>query len=195
MSEPAAAPAEVPASPQLYCGNCGAPIPPGKHFCEQCLAPASLAGPFPPPTEPAAPASVQGAEAAPAAGAPVPPLEVPPPATLPAAPPPAHAAAPGSPPAPAGPPPVPAARALWPGGYPAASPPATAAQSTRWLWIVLLVGALVLACPLYLGTAVVLLGSANLQEALVGLACAIPALVLTAAAVLGGVLAFRRPRS
>ena len=39
--EPAAAP--------LYCGNCGAPIPPGKHFCEQCLAPASLAAATPPP--------------------------------------------------------------------------------------------------------------------------------------------------
>jgi len=33
---------------QLYCGNCGAPIPPGKHFCEVCLAPASLATPTPP---------------------------------------------------------------------------------------------------------------------------------------------------
>ncbi len=49
-------------TPHLYCGNCGAPIPPKKHFCEVCLAPASIATTTPPsPPEPAPPQPVEAA--------------------------------------------------------------------------------------------------------------------------------------
>ncbi len=51
--------------PQLYCGNCGVVIPEGKHFCPQCLAPASKGVQRPAGVEPAAefldePAAVEG---------------------------------------------------------------------------------------------------------------------------------------
>lgn len=211
MSEATTPPQPSTEPPVLYCGNCGAPIPPKKHFCERCLAPASLATPTPPappaaetppPARPAVAESPSGAVAAalPSAGVPAPPpAESPPP---PAAAPPSvggpalpTAQVPPAPVVPAAPPvppvvPAPAPLPAYAGPY---APPAGRPQPLRWPWIVLLVLSIVMACPLLLVAFFVVLGSSG-EDALVSLFCFIPALILIGTAILGGIMAFRKPQ-
>jgi hypothetical protein len=170
MSESSLSP-EQPALPQLYCGNCGAPIPANKHFCEACLAPASLAVTTPPVPQPAPP------EPAPAAAVPEP--------KPPAAPAAVPLAEPLPRPAPLPRPSRPAAPAAWP-----------AAAAVRWPWLLLLVTAAVLSVPLLMCGFVILIAAGDMattgelsaeEYRLFGLLfCLLPGLIMGGLAILAG---------
>ncbi len=188
MSEP------IPSSEhttRLYCGNCGAPIPPGKHFCDVCLAPASIAVTTPPEPAPAPP------EPAPASPGPVPaaPAQTPPrhvPERVSAPPPPAASA------------PVarPAASAV-PGPLPAPAVPAVDGP-LRWPWLVVLIVATVLSLPMLMCGFLILIAAGDMattgelsveEYRLFGLLfCLLPGLVLGGLAVLAGSRGLRRRR-
>ena len=215
MTEPLPSPdkpSKEPAEPpQLCCGNCGAPIPPGKHFCVICLAPASLAVPTPPapaappaetppirpapqPTEPApTPPAPVAAPVGPAPALPGPPTAapvVPPgPAAVPLVP-------PGPTPAPLVRPTSPAIPPLPPGPpvAPGVPPTPKPAGSLLWLWLTMLILGSILAAGLLLFACVALNTAAREKTSPWGplLCWLVPGLLFAGIAVLGGIQAFRR---
>jgi hypothetical protein len=207
-------PSTDPAAPQLYCGNCGAPIPTGKHFCPVCLAPTSLATPTPPETQPATPPSAivpptppgptpttpLGPEIPTPDGptAPEPGVATPVVPTGPQAPTPAPAVIPlppGAPPptqpaAPAGPPLV--------GTYlppPPPAPPAETGPSSWWL-VLTIVGAMGAVIPLF-AACILLWVAGNTQDPSSTrlwaiFCCLLPGLLMGVAAVVGWKRYFRK---
>lgn len=201
---------EKPTLSPRYCGNCGTPIPPGKHFCEVCLAPASLATltPPPPPAEPAAPPPA--AAAAPVPVAPEPPQPRGPEVVLPggpamSTPAPAVPTMPVEPPAPAVIPVPPGAPPpqlpTVPSGRPPVAPyvpppiPAAPARPSSW-WLVLMIGSIVMATLSLFLACLLLLVAADAGDAelrLVGIfCCLVPGLLMGAAGFVGGRQYFRK---
>jgi hypothetical protein len=211
MSEPTAA--NSPESKPLYCGNCGTLIPPDKHFCPNCLAPASLGLPEPPvlpAKQPLVAPEVPPLPAVSPSGGPVP-AESP---VLPTSPLPPGSAAPPAGPAPVVPPGpnlVPPVIPVGPGG---AAPPTFVTEASvvplptlpphqpvRWPWILLSIGTSLAALVLLALSCILLLvaGQTTAAESptpgqyrLVSLLCCLlPGLILVGGTILGGVRAAR----
>ncbi len=212
MSEPDL-PQDETSPVQLYCGNCGAPIPPRKHFCEECLAPASLAVPQPPaPLE--ADLAAEQPEPEPDVGEAVPPepeaaaeglIAEPEPTVVPLEPEPVSEVVPAAPPEPRPVPPVvPIVPSVAPGPAPVVPPTPSRPAPARWPWLVLLVGGAVLGLPLlFFGCIFLFLaaeatsdGSMTAEQfrLVSALCCVAPGVISTGLAILGGFQYFRRER-